>query len=110
MIRRDPPGRPSSFLKHVVVNNKVDATKAAVRVKLALRKMVLAEKAVAAAAGKKYAKEPKACKPKAKKPNAAKKVKKPAAEKPAAKKSVNEAAKKCMQRKGRGLNFQMYLV
>merc|ERR1712228_763603 len=60
-----------AILKYVVANNKVDATKAAVRVKLALRKKVVA----AAAAGKKGAgsfklpaKEPKAKKPKAKKP------------------------------------------
>merc|ERR1712038_999218 len=74
-----------AILKYVV------ATKAAVRVKLALRKMVVAKKVVAAAAaGKKGAgsfklpaKEPKAKKPKAKKP----KAKKPkAAKKPAAKK------------------------
>ena len=56
-----------AILKYVVANNKVDATKAAVRVKLALRKMVVAKKVVAAAAGKKGArsfklpaKEPKA--------------------------------------------------
>merc|ERR1712150_429431 len=77
-----------AILKYVVANNKVDATKAAVRVKLALRKMVVAKKVVAAAAaGKKGAgsfklpaKEPKAKKPKAKKAKkpAAKKAKKPA--------------------------------
>merc|ERR1711990_1212661 len=45
-----------AILKYVVANNKVDATKAAVRVKLALRKMVVAKKVVAAAAaGKKGA-------------------------------------------------------
>merc|ERR1712038_1992353 len=38
-----------AILKYVVANNKVDATKAAVRVKLALRKMVVAKKVVAAA-------------------------------------------------------------
>merc|ERR1712032_634635 len=99
-----------AILKYVVANNKVDATKAAVRVKLALRKMVVAKKVVAAAAaGKKGAgsfklpaKEPKAKKPKAKKPKAkklkkpaAKKVKKPAAKKPAAKKpAAKKPAKK----------------
>merc|ERR1712168_288316 len=79
--------------KYVVANNKVDATKAAVRVKLALKKMV-----AAAAAGKKGAgsfklpaKEPKAKKPKAKKPKA-KKAKKPAAKK--AKPAKKPAAKK----------------
>merc|ERR1712212_723641 len=89
-----------AILKYVVANNKVDATKAAVRVKLALRKMVVAKK-VAAAAGKKGAgsfklpaKEPKAKKPKAKKPKAKKpKAKKPA-KKPAAKKVKKPAAKK----------------
>merc|ERR1712080_780331 len=99
-----------AILKYVVANNKVDAAKAAVRVRLALKKMLAAKKLVAAAAsGKKGAgsfklpaKEPKAKKlkakkPKAKKPKAAKKpaakkaAKKPAAKKPAAKKP---AAKK----------------
>merc|ERR1712112_553268 len=63
-----------AILKYVVANNKVDAAKAAVRVRLALKKMVAAKKLVpAAAAGKKGAgsfklpaKEPKAKKPKAK--------------------------------------------
>merc|ERR1711971_1412342 len=63
-----------AILKYVV------ATKAAVRVKLALRKMVVAKKVVAAAAAGKRgagsfklpAKEPKAKKPKAKKPKAKK--------------------------------------
>merc|ERR1711936_1270082 len=109
-----------AILKYVVANNKVDATKAAVRVKLALRKMVVAKKVVAAAAaGKKGAgsfklpaKEPKAKKPKAKKPKAAKKpaakkvkkpaakkVKKPAAKKPAAKKpAAKKPAKKVVKK------------
>merc|ERR1712041_16778 len=87
-----------AILKYVVVNNKVDAAKAAVRVRLALKKMVAAKKLVsAAAAGKKGAgsfklpaKEPKAKKPKAKKP----KAKKPkATKKPAAKKAKKPAAK-----------------
>merc|ERR1719198_2605834 len=43
-----------AILKYIVANNKVDAAKAGVRVKLALRKMVAAKKVVAAAAaGKK---------------------------------------------------------
>ena len=115
-----------AILKYVVANNKVDATKAAVRVKLALRKMVVAKKVVAAAAaGKKGAgsfklpvKEVKAKKPKAKKPKkvkkvkkptvkkvkkvkkpAAKKVKKPAAKKPAAKKPVKKVVKKKVVKK-----------
>merc|ERR1712083_533456 len=83
-----------AILKYVVANNKVDATKAAVRVKLALRKMVVAKKVVAAAAaGKKPAAK------KVKKP-AAKKVKKPAAKKPAAKKpAAKKPAKKVVKKK-----------
>merc|ERR1712203_220059 len=96
-----------AILKHVVANNKVEADKAAVRVKLALRKMVAAKKG--AGSFKLPAKEPKAKKPvakKAKKPKAAKKpaakkaakpkkaAKKPAAKKPAAKKPAKKAAPK----------------
>merc|ERR1712106_1277827 len=99
-----------AILKYVVANNKVDAAKAAVRVRLALKKMIVAKKVIAAAAaGKKgagsfklAAKEPKA--KKVKKPKKAKKVKKPAAKKPkkpkkaakkpAAKKAVKKAAPK----------------
>merc|ERR1712076_360200 len=89
-----------AILKYVVANNKVaDADKAAVRVKLALRKLVAAKKVVpAAAAGKKGAgsfklpaKEPAAKKPKAKKPKAAKK--------PAAKKAAKPKAKKAAKPK-----------
>merc|ERR1711962_1654041 len=104
-----------AILKYVVANNKVDAAKAAVRVRLALKKMLAAKKLVpAAAAGRKGAgsfklpkKEPKAKKPKKKKvkkpaakkaakPKAAKKpaAKKPAAKKPAAKKPAAKKAKK----------------
>merc|ERR1711862_555987 len=82
-----------AILKYIIANNKVDAAKAGVRVKLALKKMVAAKKIVAAAAaGKKGAgsfklpkKEPKAKKPKAKKAKkpAAKKAKKPKAKKAA---------------------------
>merc|ERR1712048_130681 len=87
-----------AILKYVVANNKVDADKAAVRVRLALKKMIESKKVVsAAAAGKKGAgsfklpakapAEKKVKKPAAKKPKAAKKAaKKPAAKKPAAKK------------------------
>ena len=115
-----------AILKYVVANNKVDADKAAVRVKLALRKLIASKKVVAAAAaGKKGAgsfklpaKEPKAKKPKAKKakkPKAAKKpaakkaakpkkaAKKPAAKKaakkPAAKKAAKKPAKKAAPKK-----------
>merc|ERR1712083_869886 len=108
-----------AILKYVVANNKVaDADKAAVRVKLALRKLVAAKKVVpAAAAGKKGAgsfklpvKEPaakkpkakkakkpaakKAAKPKAKKAAKPKAAKKPAAKKPAAKKAAKKPAAK----------------
>merc|ERR1739848_734073 len=82
-----------AILKYICANYKVDAAKAASRVRLALKKMIASKALVAAAAaGKKGAgsfklpaKEPKAKKPKkaAKKP-AAKKPK--AAKKPAAKK------------------------
>merc|ERR1712051_422262 len=90
-----------AILKFVVANKKVDATKAAVRVKLALRKMVVAKKVVAAAAaGKKGAgsfklpaKEPKAKKPKAKKAKKPKAAKPKAAKKPAAKKAKKPAKK-----------------
>merc|ERR1711937_1036931 len=90
-----------AILKYVVANNKVDAAKAAVRVRLALAKMV-----AAAAAGKKGAgsfklaaapkKEKKVKKPKAKKPKA-KKPKK-AAKKPAAKKAAKKPAKKAAKK------------
>merc|ERR1711981_767009 len=105
-----------AILKYIVANNKVDAAKAGVRVKLALRKMVAAKKVVAAAAaGKKgggsfklpaqepAAKKPKAKKakkPAAKKPKAAKKPAKPkAAKKPAAKKAAKKPAKKAAPKK-----------
>merc|ERR1712080_571478 len=87
-----------AILKFVIANNKVDAAKAGVRVKLALRKMIAGKKVVAAAAaGKKGAgcyklpaKEPKAAaKPAAKKPKAAKK---PAAKKAAKPKAAKKAA------------------
>merc|ERR1712168_811583 len=101
-----------AILKYVVANNKVDAAKAAVRVRLALKKMIADKKVVAAAAAgkkgagsfklapaeKKAVKKPKAKKPKAKKPakKAAKKTTKKAAKKPAAKKA---AAKKAAPKK-----------
>merc|ERR1712178_659969 len=91
-----------AILKYVCANYKVDAAKAASRVRIALKKLVDSKAIVAAAAaGKKGsgsfklpAKEPKAAKakkPKAKKPKKAKKVKKPAAKKA---KKPNKAAKK----------------
>merc|ERR1712037_12821 len=83
-----------AILKYVVANNKVaDADKAAVRVKLALRKLVAAKKVVpAAAAGKKGAGSFKL--PAAKKPKAEKAKKPKAAKKPAAKKAAKPKAKK----------------
>merc|ERR1712129_102840 len=88
-----------AILKHVVANNKVDAAKAAVQVRLALKRGVV--KVVKPKKVKK-AKKPKAKKvkkvkkvKKAKKP-AAKKAKKPkkAAKKPAAKKAAKKPAAK----------------
>ena len=99
-----------AILKYVVANNKVDAAKAAVRVRLALKKLIESKKVVAAAAaGKKGAgsfklpaaeKKPKAEKvkkpkaKKAKKPAAKKAAKKPAAKKAAKKPAAKKAAKK----------------
>ena len=91
-----------AILKFVVANNKVDADKAAVRVRTALKKMIESKTVVAAAvAGKKgagsfkLAAVEKVVKPKAKKPKKAKKVeKKKPAKKPAAKKPAKKAAKK----------------
>merc|ERR1739846_68919 len=91
-----------AILKYVVVNNKVDAAKAAVRVRLALKKMIAAKKVVAAAAaGKKGAgsfklpaKAPKVKKAKKPKKPKAKKAAKPKAKKPAAKKPAKKAAPK----------------
>ena len=91
-----------AILKYICANYKVDAAKAAGRVRLALKKLVTSKAIVAAAAaGKKgagsfkLAEKPKAAKPvKAKKKPAAKKAKKPAAKKPAAKKPAAKKAKK----------------
>merc|ERR1712141_360239 len=91
-----------AILKAVIANNKVDAAKAGVRVKLALRKMVAAKKIVAAAAaGKKGAGSFKlpAKEPKAKKPKAKKAAKPKAAKKPAAKKAAKKPAKKAAPKK-----------
>merc|ERR1712242_214504 len=83
-----------AILKYVVANNKVaDADKAAVRVKLALRKLVAAKKAKKPKAAKKPAAK-KAAKPKAKKAAKPKAAKKPAAKKPAAKKAAKKPAAK----------------
>merc|ERR1711945_74900 len=93
-----------AMLKYVVANNKVDADKAAVRVKLALRKLIASKKGAGSyklTAAEKKPKEKKVKKPKAKKPAkkakkpAKKAAKKPAAKKPAAKKpAAKKAAKK----------------
>merc|ERR1711936_1123629 len=104
-----------AILKYICANYKVDAAKAAGRVRLALKKLVTSKAIVAAAAGKKgagsfkLAEKPKAAKPKkaaakpkkaaAKPKKAAKKApakpaKKPAAKKPAAKKPAKKAAPK----------------
>merc|ERR1719189_3425209 len=100
-----------AILKHIVANNKVDAAKAAVQVRLALKRGVtkgdlrmakatgkgagsfkLAEKKVEKKPKKKVVKKKPAAK-KAKKP-AAKKAKKPAAKKAAKKPAAKKAAKK----------------
>merc|ERR1712106_526960 len=92
-----------AILKHVVANNKVDAAKAAVQVRLALKRgVVKGALKMARASGKgagsfklvKVVKPKKAKKPKAKKVKKVKKVKK--AKKPAAKKAKKpkKAAKK----------------
>merc|ERR1712244_181079 len=90
-----------AILKYIVANYKVDAGKAAVRVRLALKKMIAGKKG--AGSFKLPAKEPKAKKakkPKAKKPKKVKKAKKPAAKKPAAKKAAKKpAAKKAAPKK-----------
>merc|ERR1739846_312121 len=90
-----------AILKYVVASNKVDAAKAAIRVRIALKKMIAAKKVVAAAAaGKKGAgsfklpaKAPKVKKAKKPKKPKAKKPKK-AAKKPKAKKAAKPKAKK----------------
>merc|ERR1712026_176668 len=105
-----------AILKYVVANNKVDADKAAVRVRLALKKMIESKKEVAAAVAEKKVKKPAAKKPKAAKKPAAKKpaakkaakpkkaakkpaAKKPAAKKPAAKKAAKKPVKKAAPKK-----------
>merc|ERR1711879_45573 len=87
-----------AILKYIVANNKVDAAKAGVRVKLALRKMVAAKKG--AGSFKLPAKEPKAKKPKAKKAKKPKAAKKPAAKKAAKPKKASKkpAAKKAAKK------------
>merc|ERR1712233_55741 len=90
-----------AILKYVMGNNKVDAAKAPVRVRLALKKMLAAKKVVsAAAAGKKgagYFKLAPAEKKAVKKPAAKKAAKKPAAKKAAKKPAAKKAAPKKKQ-------------
>ena len=112
-----------AILKYICANYKVDAAKAAVQIRLALKRGVAkGALKMARASGKgagsyklvkvekpkkaKKAKKPKAKKPKAKKPKAAKKAKKPAAKKPkkaakkpAAKKAAKKPAKKAAPKK-----------
>merc|ERR1712080_526244 len=95
-----------AFLKHVVANNKVDAAKAAVQVRLALKRgLAKGTLKKARASGKgagKYklvavkAKKPK--KKKAKKPKKKKASKKPKAKKPKAKKAAKKPAKKAAKK------------
>merc|ERR1712210_259770 len=86
-----------AILKYIVANNKVDAAKAGVRVKLALRKMVAGKKG--AGSFKLPAKEPKAKKPAAKKAKKPKAAKPKAAKKPAAKKAKKPAKKAAPKKK-----------
>merc|ERR1712204_81886 len=93
----------AAILKYIVANNKVNATKGATRVRLALKRGVAKGALKTAAASGKNAgsyklvkKEKPAKVKKAKKPVAKKAAKKPAAKKPAAKKPAAKkpAAKK----------------
>merc|ERR1712079_478923 len=70
----------AAILKHIVANNKVDATKAATQVRLALKRGVAKGALKMASAKGKKAKKP-AAKKAAKKPAAKKVAKKPAAKK-----------------------------
>merc|ERR1712079_895707 len=102
-----------AILKYICANYKVDAAKAAVQVRIALKRGVAkGALKMARASGKgagsyKVVKVEKPKKPKAKKPKKAKKVaKKPAAKKPkkaakkpAAKKAANKPAKKAAPKK-----------
>merc|ERR1712190_445269 len=95
-----------AILKYICANYKVDAAKAAVQVRLALKRGVAkGALKMARASGKgagsykvvkaeKPKKVKKAKKPKAKKPKKVKKAKKPAAKKPAAKKAAKKPAAK----------------
>ena len=94
-----------AILKYVCANYKVDAAKAGVHIRMALKRAVAAgdlkmAKATGKGAGsyklgeKKVAKKPAAKKPKAKKPAAKKVAKKPAAKKAAKKPAAKKAAKK----------------
>merc|ERR1712054_74524 len=107
-----------AILKYICANYKVDAAKAAVQIRLALKRGVAkGALKMARASGKgagsyklvKVEKPKKTKKPKAKKPKAAKKAKKPAAKKtkkpkkaakkPAAKKAAKKPVKKAAPKK-----------
>ena len=89
-----------AILKYVVANNKVDAAKAAVRVRLALKKLIASKKVVAAAAaGKKGAGSYKLA---AVEKKAKKVVKKPKAKKP------KKVVKKKPAKKAAKLVFQIF--
>merc|ERR1711872_394922 len=98
-----------AILKYICANNKVDAAKAAIHLRMALKRGVAAGSLkMAKAAGKgagsyKLAEKPKpkkvAKKPKAKKPAAKKPAKKPAAKKAAKKPAAKKATKKPVAKK-----------
>merc|ERR1712173_203209 len=91
-----------AILKYICANNKVDAAKAAIHLRMALKRGVAAGslKMAKKPKPKKVAKKPKAKKPAAKKPAAKKPAAKKAAKKPAAKKAAKKpAAKKAAAKK-----------
>ena len=85
----------TAILKYIVANYKViSEDKAKVYAKLAIRKLLAAEKLIQVKGSFKLPKEVKVVKPKVAKKPVAKKAKKPAAKKPAAKKAKKPDAKK----------------
>ena len=85
----------TAILKYIVANYKViDAAKAQVYAKLAIRKLLAAEKLIQVKGSFKLPKEVKVKKVKVAKKPVVKKAKKPAAKKPAAKKAKKPEAKK----------------
>merc|ERR1711971_358265 len=83
-----------AILKHVVANNKVDAAKAAVQVRLALKRGLAKGTLKKARASGKGAGKYKLVAVKAKKPKKKKAEKKPKAKKPKAKKAAKKPAAK----------------